>query len=350
MRVDDLRVAIIGYGLAGRAFHAPFVEAADGLRVGAVVTGSAERAAEVGRRYPDAAVLSTVDDLWRRSDIDVVVVASPNRFHVEQARAALDAGMAVVVDKPVAGTGAEIRDLVERSERAGRMLTVFQNRRWDGDFRTVRRLVEDGSLGEIGRFESRFERASRKTRTSWKVSADPADLADILYDLGSHLVDQAIVLFGKPLSVHAETLAPNPEVQVAQDATVLLTHANGVRSYLRMSSVTMPVAPRFVVVGADAGFRCWGLDPQEKASVEGRLPTDAGFGEYPESQWGEVLTDDGVRTVPTENGDYLAFYQAVAACVRGEGPPPVPPAESVMVVDTLEAALKSAATGVPVDL
>jgi predicted dehydrogenase len=336
--------------LAGRAFHAPFIEAADGLRLTTVVTGDAARAAAVVvERYPDTAVVSTVDDLWH-AGIDVVVVASPNRFHVDQAAAALDRGIAVVVDKPVAGTGAEIRSLAAHAERAGRMLTVFQNRRWDGDFRTVQMLIKDGTLGDVGRFESRFERASRTTRTAWKVSPDPADLADILYDLGSHLVDQAVVLFGRPVSVHAETRSPRPHVPVSEDATVLLTHANGVRSYLRMSAVTMPVAPRFVVVGGQAGYRCWGLDPQEKASVGGRLPTDAGFGEYPDSQWGELITDDGVTEVPTLAGDYLGFYESVARCVRGEGPPPVPLAETIDVVDTLEAAAESAATGTPIRL
>ncbi|CRK56249.1 Myo-inositol 2-dehydrogenase [Alloactinosynnema sp. L-07] len=341
--MDEIKVGVIGYGLAGRAFHAPFIAAAAGLRLTTVVTGSPERAAAVAERYPDATVVSTVDELWR-SGLDLVVVASPNRHHVAQAAAALDAGLHVVVDKPVAATGAEIRDLADRADRAGRMLTVFQNRRWDGDFRTVRDLVADGTLGAVTRFESRFERASRSARTAWKASQDPADLADIRYDLGSHVADQAIALFGRPVSVHAEA-TPSP---VANDATILLTHAGGVRSYLRMSSVTTPAAPRFVVTGMDAGYRSWGLDPQEKASVAGRLPTDAGFGEYPEELWGQLVTDEGVRAVPTQPGAYLGFYQSVAACVLGDGPPPVPLSDSVDLVDTLEAAIKSADTGVPV--
>jgi predicted dehydrogenase len=343
--VDETKVGVIGYGLAGRAFHAPFIAATEGLRLTTVVTGSAERAAAAAERYPDVEIVSTVDELWR-SGVELVVVASPNRHHVEQAAAAMAAGLHVVVDKPVAATGAEIRDLADRSAKADRMLTVFQNRRWDGDFRTVRDLIADGTLGTVSRFESRFERASRSARTAWKASQDPADMADIRYDLGSHVADQAIALFGRPVTVYAES-APSP---VANDATILLTHAGGERSYLRMSSVTTPAAPRFVVTGLDAGYRCWGLDPQEKESVAGRLPTDPGFGEYPGDQWGELVTDAGTRSVPTQRGDYLAFYQAVAAHVRGDGPPPVPLADSIDLVDTLEAAIKSAATGTPVAL
>ncbi|WP_436496738.1 Gfo/Idh/MocA family oxidoreductase [Actinokineospora sp. HUAS TT18] len=338
--MDEIKVGVIGYGLAGRAFHAPFIEAADGLCLTSVVTSSAERAAAVVSRYPDVAVVSTVEEL---SGVDLVVVASPNRFHVEQAGAALDAGLHVVVDKPVAATGAEIRDLSTRA--SGRMLTVFQNRRWDGDFRTLRGLISDGTLGAVSRFESRFERASRSARTAWKASQDPADMADIRYDLGSHVVDQAIALFGRPSSVYCSA-TPSP---VANDATILLTHGGGVESYLRMSSVTVPAAPRFMVSGMDAGYRCWGLDPQEKESVAGRVPGDAGFGEYPAEQWGELVTDSGVRSVPTLAGDYVGFYQAVAAWVRG-GEAPVPLAESVDLVDTLEAAIKSAETGDTVTL
>jgi scyllo-inositol 2-dehydrogenase (NADP+) len=345
------RVAVIGYGLAGRAFHAPFVASTPGLRLGAVVTGNPERARAVRERYPDTAVMSTVDDLWAAADaVDLVVVASPNRFHVEQATAALEAGLSVVVDKPVAATGEEIRKLVELAERGGRMLTVFQNRRWDGDFLTVRELLANDRLGPVTRFESRFERSTSGPRTAWKVSPDPADLTNILYDLGSHLIDQAITLFGPPSTVYAETSSPRLEVPVPEDATVLLTHGGGVRSYLRMSNAVIPAAPRFAVLGARAGFRCWGLDRQEAASVAGRWPTEPGFGAYLREQWGELITADAAERVPTAHGSYLTFWERVVACLNGEAAPPVPPAESVVLVDTIEAALRSAGSGQPVAL
>ncbi len=349
--MTETRVAVIGYGLSGSAFHAPFIAATAGLRLAAVVTGNAKRAALAVSRHPEITVLSTVDELWRRADeVDLVVVASPNRHHVEQAEAALAAGLGAVVDKPVAGEARSVRRLAETAERAGLLFTAFQNRRWDGDFRTVRALVEDGSLGRVDRFESRFERAAGPAKSGWKASPDPAELADVVHDLGSHLVDQAIVLFGPPRTVHAEVADPRPGVAVAEDATILLTHDGGVRSLLRVSKAAMPVGPRFALQGPHAGYRSWGLDPQEAASRAGRAPTEPGFGAYPRSRWGELVTPGGTRPVPTLDGDYLGFYRAVAANLRDGGPPPVPPAESVVLAETVEAVFRSAATGAPVAL
>ncbi|GAA3049307.1 Gfo/Idh/MocA family oxidoreductase [Actinokineospora globicatena] len=347
----DAGVALIGYGLAGSAFHAPFIAATAGLRLAAVVTGDAGRAAEVRQRYPDTEVIGSVDELWRRAgEYDLAVVASPNRHHHDQATAALTAGLSVVVDKPAAATGAQVRDLAATAARVGRVFTTFQNRRWDGDFRTVRRLLDDGDLAGVTRFESRFERAAAPVKSGWKGSADPADLADIRYDLGSHLIDQAVVLFGRPRTVFAEVQATRAGAPSPEDATILLTHAGGVRSYLRVSKASAPVGPRFAVAGPDVGYHCWGLDPQEAASRSGRLPTEPGFGAYPESQWGEVVTASGSRRVPTLDGDYLGFYAALAACLRGAGPNPVPPEETADVADTIDAAFRSAELGVPVDV
>ncbi|MGX7828770.1 Gfo/Idh/MocA family oxidoreductase [Actinokineospora sp. 24-640] len=330
--MDRIAVGVIGYGLAGSAFHAPYIDAVPELRLAAVVTGDPTRAAAVGARYPDVAVLSSVEELLA-ADVDLVVVASPNRFHVEHAAAAVAAGKAVVVDKPAAATAAQVGDLL-----ADGRVTVFQNRRWDGDFRTVRELVEAGRLGEVGRFESRFERAARSSRTAWKASTDPADMTDIIYDLGTHLADQAQVLFGPPASVHAESRGP-------RDATILLTHASGVRSVLRMSDSTVPVAPRFVVAGAEAGFRTWGLDPQETAARSGIVPTTAGFGTYPLA--GELVTDT-VEAVALHDGDYLGYYRAVAAWLREGAQAPVSPESSIELAHTIDAALRSVAEGRPV--
>ncbi|GAA2981666.1 Gfo/Idh/MocA family oxidoreductase [Actinokineospora diospyrosa] len=347
----EARVVLIGYGLAGSAFHAPFIAAADGLRLVAVVTGDPGRAADATGRYPGIEVLGSPALLWpRAAEFDLAVVASPNRHHVEQATAALTAGLHVVVDKPAAATGREVRDLAATAERVGRVFTTFQNRRWDGDFRTVRRLLDSGELAGVSRFESRFERAAAPVKTGWKGSADPADLADIRYDLGSHLVDQAVVLFGRPSAVYAQVQATRPGAPAAEDATFHLTHRGGVVSYLRTSKASVPLGPRFAVAGPDVGYHCWGLDPQEAASRSGGRPTDPGFGAYPESQWGELVTADGSRRVPTLDGDYLAFYTALAACLRGEAPNPVPPDQTADVADTIEAAFHSAERGAPVQL
>jgi predicted dehydrogenase len=347
---DDKRVAVVGYGLAGSAFHAPYIAATPGLRVATVVTGNPERQAAAKERYPDAGVVSTVEEMLG-GDPDLVVVATPNRHHVANATEALRRGISVVVDKPVAGTPQEVTTLAELAQAQGVMFTVFQNRRWDGDFRTVQDLIDTGRLPDVSHFESRFERVGRPGgRSAWKSSIDPLDLAHIVYDLGSHLIDQAIVLFGPVQSVFGEAFSPRADVDIEEDVTLALRHANGVSSLLRMSNAVQPAGPRFTVTGATAGYRCWGLDPQEPVARAGTPPTAPGFGEYAEAQWGRLITAEGSVTVPSLNGDYLGYWSMVASCLRGEGPPPVRPEESIRLVTTVAAAMRAVRAGKPVVL
>jgi scyllo-inositol 2-dehydrogenase (NADP+) len=186
----EIRVGLIGYGLAGSVFHAPLIAATPGMRLAMIVTSNPERVEAARAAHPAAAIVDSAERLWERADgLDLVVVASPNRTHVSLARAALAAGLPVVVDKPLAATADEGRALVDEARRLGLMLTVFQNRRWDGDFLTVRRLIAEGALGEVRRFESRFERWRPQPKTGWREQGDPAEAGGTLYDLGSHLVD-----------------------------------------------------------------------------------------------------------------------------------------------------------------
>ncbi|NUR91827.1 MAG: Gfo/Idh/MocA family oxidoreductase, partial [Nonomuraea sp.] len=200
--MDDIRVGLVGYGVAGAFFHAPLIHATPGLTLGAVVTRNPERAAEMAARYGAEAV-SEAEALAGRCDL--VVVASPNRTHVTTAAWALTEGLPVVVDKPLAATADEGRRLVKLAAERGLMLTVFQNRRWDGDFLTVRGLVEGGELGRVLRMESRFDRWRPEPKGGWRESGGPEDVGGLLYDLGSHLVDQALRLFGPARQVYAET-------------------------------------------------------------------------------------------------------------------------------------------------
>lgn len=200
-----LRVGLIGYGLAGSVFHAPLIAATEGLALDTVVTSNPERQEQARAEFPDVRVAATPDDLLARADeLDLVVIASPNKTHVPLATAALKAGLPVVVDKPVAGTAAEARELAALAEERGLLLSVFQNRRWDNDFLTLRKLLAEGELGDVWRFESRFERWRPLPKGGWRESGDPAEIGGLLYDLGSHLVDQALVLFGPVVSVYAE--------------------------------------------------------------------------------------------------------------------------------------------------
>lgn len=227
--------AIIGYGLSGRSFHAPLIASVADLRLSAVVTGSAERAAQARTEHPGVEVFDSADSMLAAGIADVVVIASPNRTHVRLAESALAAGCAVVVDKPMAPTAVEGRTLIQRASERGLLLTTFHNRRYDGDFRTIQRLLAAGRLGEVMRFESRFERWRPTAKPGWRRSGDPADAGGLLYDLGTHLIDQALVLFGPVDDVYTEMKRRRPGAQVDEDTFVALHHESGVQSHLWMS-------------------------------------------------------------------------------------------------------------------
>lgn len=354
MTDDTVQVALVGYGLAGEAFHAPFLVTTPGLRVAAVVTGDPTRRARAHEYCPDAALFDHVDALWSAADdlgIGLVVLATPNRTHVPLGLAAVERGVAVVVDKPLAPDAATGRRLVDAAESADVPLSVFHNRRWDGDFLTVRRLLDEGALGDVWRFESRFERWRPQRRVAtWREDPDPAAGGGVLLDLASHLVDQALVAFGPVRSVYGELGRRRAGTAVDDDAFVALEHTGGVFSHLWVSSVAARLGPRFRVLGARAGYVSHGMDGQEAALRAGVRPGDRGWGVTAEEGWGTVGSDDDHRPVPTERGDYGEFYRRMAAAVRGAGPVPVEPADAVAVLDVLDAARRSAADGVVVAL
>jgi predicted dehydrogenase len=349
---DPLRVALVGYGPAGAFFHAPLVAATRGLVLDTVVTGNRERRAQARAEHPDVRFAGTAEELWARAgELDLVVLASPNRTHVPLATAALEAGLPVVVDKPLSATAAEARELAGLAERRGLLLTVFQNRRWDSDFRTLRALLERGELGEVHRFESRFERWRPQPKGGWRESGDPAEIGGLLYDLGSHLVDQALTLFGPVRTVYAEADVRRPGASADDDDFLALTHAGGVRSHLWMSATASRLGPRFRVLGSTGGYVTYGLDPQEAALREGLRPTEGTpWGAEPESAWGTAGTDESPRSVPSLPGAYPAFYEAVESALRESAPPPVTAWEAASTAAVLEAARASARTGTTVTL
>ncbi|MFB7209554.1 Gfo/Idh/MocA family oxidoreductase [Streptomyces sp. NPDC056255] len=355
-----LRVGLVGYGLAGSVFHAPLIAATDGLVLDTIVTSNEERRAQARAEFPGVRFAASPQELWKRADgpdpLDLIVIASPNKTHVPIATAALEAGLPVVVDKPVAGTAAEARGLAALAEERGLLLSVFQNRRWDNDFRTLARLLADGALGDVQRFESRFERWRPQPKGGWRESGDPQEIGGLLYDLGSHVVDQALTLFGPAALVYAESDVRRPGAAADDDTFIAITHVNGVRSHLYVSATTAQLGPRFRVLGRSAGYVKYGLDPQEADLRAGLRPAaDRPWGEEPEELWGRIgsgessLTGGGtpVRTLP---GDYPAYYAAVTAALRRKGENPVTALQAAAALDVLEAARRSANEGVTVNL
>ncbi len=344
-RARPLRVGLLGYGLAGSVFHAPLIAATPDLELAAVVTRDPERRAKLYARHPRATPLDTPDELYARaSDLDLAVVATPNRSHVSLARAALQAGLPVVVDKPLASASAAARELAAEARSRGLLLTVFQNRRWDGDFLTLRRLLGEGALGAVQRFESRFERWAPVPKVGWRERAEPEEAGGVLFDLGAHLIDQALQLFGPVATVYAELDRRRSGATVDDDAFVALTHASGVHSHLWMSKVAAQRGPRFRVLGDRAAFAKFGLDPQEPALAAGGVPGSPGWGEEPPELWGRLGVEGATHETRSDAGCYQRFYAGVAAALRGEAPLPVDPQDAIAVLEIIEAARRSAET------
>ncbi len=343
---DPIRVALIGYGLAGAVFHGPLISSTPGMSLATIVTGDPQRRARASSEHPEAVLLDDVEALWDRpADHDLVVVATPNRSHLPLGLAALEAGLPVVIDKPMAPTVDGGRRLVTEAAERDLLLTVFQNRRWDGDYLTVRRLLSEDALGPIVRFESRFERWRPEVRPeAWRERGDPEEAGGLLFDLGAHLIDQAVGLFGPPRTVYAEVDRRRPGAEIDDDVFVALEHAEGVRSHLWMSVLAAIRGPRMRLLGLRAAFEKFGLDVQEQALSEGARPSDQTWGREPPEQWGRLSTGEDERTIETEPGAYQEFYRGVATSLREGAPPPVDPNDSVMGLEIIEAAQESART------
>jgi scyllo-inositol 2-dehydrogenase (NADP+) len=349
MDVSEIRTAIIGYGLAGSVFHAPLVAATPGMRVSGIVTGNPRRQEEARAAFPEAAILPSADNLWQQAgNFDLVVVATPNRFHVPLALRSIEAGVPVVVDKPLAASAVDGRRLIEAAESRRVPVTVFQNRRWDGDFRTVQALEDADLLGPLARFESRFERYRPAPKEgAWRERPEPEEAGGLLFDLGSHLIDQAMVLFGEPLAVYAEVNVRRPGALVDDDTFVSLDFPGGMQAHLWMSVVPRDPGPRFVVAGLRGMYTKMGLDPQEPFLKDGGRPGDPEWGLEPPAAWGRISTETGgvhiegsVETLP---GCYESFYAQVAGALRTGAPLPVDPRDSLRVLEIIEAAKQSAA-------
>ncbi len=336
-----MRIGLIGYGVGGSAFHAPLIAATPGLELAAIVTRNAARSQAAMERFPAAAVVPDVADLWDMG-LDAVTITTPNDTHAPLAHTALDHGMNVVVDKPLATKVPDAEQLVAHAERSGLLLTVYLNRRWDGDFLTVKELVAAGTLGEVHRFESRFERWRPAVAQSWKETTPEG--GGILFDLGPHVIDQALQLFGPVQTVYAEVGTVRPAGVNPDDVFLALTHRSGVRSHLWLSAAAADQGPRFRLLGSNGAYRVFGMDPQEAALREGRMPVpgSAEWGTSDESDWGTITGGPRPVTYPTHSGAYPQFYTHWAAALHGVGPVPVDPVDAIDALRIIAGAERSA--------
>ena len=340
----DIRVALIGFGLGGASFHAPLIAATPGMMLATIVTSNDERASQARRLYPAARIAPAVQSLWdHAADHDLVVITTPNRYHAPLALEALSAGLPVVVDKPFARTATEARRVIQCARDKGLAVIPYHNRRWDSEYLTLRRLLDDGVLGRILRFESRLERWRPQLKGGWRERSGTEDAGGLLYDLGTHLIDQALTLFGPVAQVYAELDARRAGAQTDDDVFVALTHANGVRSHLWTSAVAAHIGPRLRVLGERGAFVKQDADPQEAALRSGKIPDGPDWGAESPEAWGVVT--DGVHPHPvqSEPGAYQKFYAGISAMLRDAALPPVAAEDAVAGLRIIEAAQRSAA-------
>jgi scyllo-inositol 2-dehydrogenase (NADP+) len=337
-------VGLIGFGLAGRAFHAQVIRATPGLRLAAILQRHGNEAAA---KYPDVRAVRSVEELLDIRDVRLVVIATPNETHAPIARQCLEAERDVVVDKPFATTWKEATELVELAKKRGRLITVYQNRRYDGDFQALRQIVADGTLGRIVRFETNYDRYRPELKSGvWRERVGPG--AGILFDLAPHLIDHALVLFGQPEAVTADVRLERPVAVVDDAFDVMLLYPAGMRAVLRSTMLAAAPRPRFVLHGTRGAFFKQTFDPQEINLRRGYVPENGPWGAEPPEDWGVITTveNDVVtkRSVPSSNSDYRDYYANLRDAILGRATLAVSPEHALDVMRVLEMAQESSRT------
>ena len=340
MEPQPIDVGLIGFGFAGRTFHAPVIRAVGGLRLAAILQRKGNEAANA---YPGVRVARTLEELLASDSIQLVVIATPNVSHFDLARQCLLAGRHVVIDKPFATNYAEAAELVALADKCGRLLSVYHSRRFDGDFKTVRNLVESEALGRIVLYESHYDRYRLQLRPgAWREQ--PGAGSGVFFDLGPHLIDQALALFGTPEAVSAD-IRIERDGAVVDDAFDVTLLYNRMRVFLRGTMLASKPAPHFLIHGTRGSYVKYGLDPQENALKRGELPGGPAWGKEPQEAWGTLSQVDGdkitERAVPTEPGDYCAYYENVRDAILGTAELAVTPQAALSVMRVLELAKQS---------
>lgn len=336
----QLNVALIGFGMAGQVFHGPLLDTNPHLRLTHILERSGNLASS---KYPNAKIVRDLESVLADDSVDLIVVATPNTSHFEIASRAIRAGKHVVIDKPLTNTSADAAKLIEEAKQANRVLSVFHNRRWDGDFRTVQQILKQKTLGRIVEFESRFDRFRPQLKPgAWREKDLPG--SGVLFDLGSHLIDQAVVLFGMPTGVYADVRKQRDGAEAVDNFEVRLDYPD-LKVTLKAGSLVCEPSPRFVLYGTAGSYTKFGLDPQEEALKQGSVPSTSSWGAEPEQAWGTHSTCNGAiacRRYPTLNGAYSEYYTNVYRAIAGEAELAVKPEQAREVIRLIELASQSA--------
>ncbi len=340
----NIKVGLIGYGIGGQVFHAPSLTAVDGLVLTKIRAIRPEQVRLASKRYPDAKLVSTAEDIINDEAIDLVVIAAPNTLHFSMAEQALNAGKHVVVDKPFTIWSAQADELISLANKKQKVLSAFQSRRFDSDFRTVQKVIDSGLLGNIVEVESRYDRFRNFLKpNAWREEDIPG--SGLLYDLGSHLIDQALTLFGLPQALTAFILRQRKGIKV-DDNFELILHYAGLKVTLKSGMLVREPLERFIILGDQGSFVKKGMDVQEEALKAGFTPqTLADWGIEPSSIWGVINTTvKGIHIngkVESEKGDYPAYYQNIYDTISGQSPLMVTAEQARNVIRIIELAFQS---------
>ena len=335
---DKIRVGLVGYGFASKTFHAPLIAGTSGMELAAV---SSSDASKVLADWPSTQVVSDPQTLFDDPTLQLVVIPTPNDTHFPLAKAALNAGKHVVVDKPFTVTLSQARELAALAKTKGLLLSVFHNRRWDSDFLTLKALLNEGTLGEVRYFESHFDRFRPEVRNRWREQKGAG--SGIWYDLGPHVIDQALQLFGAPVAIYVDTAELRPGAQTTDYFHAVLTYPQR-RVVLHGSMLVAAESARYQVHGTRGSYVKYGLDPQEDRLKAGARP--------PQEDWGydmrdgvvtlangELMAEETLLTIP---GNYPAYYAGIRDAINGDGKNPVTAEEAIQVMELIELGLQSA--------
>ncbi|MFO7997705.1 MAG: Gfo/Idh/MocA family oxidoreductase [Bacteroidales bacterium] len=339
-----INAALSAFGMSGRVFHAPLLSASQEFNLVKILE---RHRTESAASYPKSLIVSSFDALCRDKDLDLIVINTPDHTHYSLAKKALEHEKHVVVEKPVTLKYAEALELCRMAEDSNLVLSVFHNRRWDGDFLTVQKVIREGLLGRLVSFESHFDRYRNFIQpATWKENPDTG--TGTLYNLGSHLIDQALVLFGHPLSVFADIRAMRTGGQVDDSFEVWMEYPE-VKVKVCGSYLVREPGPRYILHGTEGSFLKWGTDPQEKDLKNGRLPGSKNWGVEARENRGLLHTRiNGKKLrekIPTLPGNYPAFYEGISRSIREGSPPDVTARQGAMVIRIIEAAFESMRSG-----
>ncbi|UNL86306.1 oxidoreductase [Priestia koreensis] len=346
--MDKVKVGLVGYGFSGQTFHAPLLKALSEFEITKVMSSNPERVRE---DLGDVDVVSSIEGVLEDESIELVVITTPNTFHFDMAKKSLQANKHVVIEKPMVVESEEGLELIELAEKHDRMLSVYQNRRFDNDFLTIKKLLSEDQLGEVYSYESHFNRFRPEVRDRWRER--PGKGAGMLYDLGSHLVDQALHLFGKPNFVQADVF-PQRDGSEVDDYFHITLGYDKLRVMLHSGSVVLEAGPRYQVHGRKGSFLKYGMDGQEDALKAGKNVQDDDWGTDLPERYGKLVTESesGVKEerVETVPGSYPTYYKEVYAHLREGKPNPVPAQEGLLTIQILEAAKRSSEEKRVIDL